>query len=321
MKILIIKLGALGDAIISTAVIKQILEHHTTDDVLLLTSPAFTDIFSHFETLQISSFERKGILNKLKSILWIRKRKFDRIYDLQSNERTRIFCAMSGTPFLAGNHPYYPYTIHPKEAYSGECHSFDRLNQIIQGAGIKSAQPIPYLPISKSTVDEVNNWLTKHSLLEKPFVIFHAGSSPLHKEKRWPYFKALASKLSDLFDVVWVGGNDDIELNQDLSTDIGINATNQFNIFELVELGKHARFAVTNDSAPMHILSCSQIPVFGLFGPTYPRRTHALGQFDNVISANKHIAHNDLEFTPSDISNLSLEMVLNKLKKHKLICL
>ena len=319
MKVLIIKLGALGDVINSTAIIRQILEHHAADEVRLLTSPAFTTLFSHFEKLQINSYERKGIINKLRSIFWIRKNKFDRIYDLQSNDRTRIFCALSGAPFVAGNHPYYPYTVHPENPYMGECHSFDRLNQVIESANIKPAQAIPYLPVTKSTVDRVNNWLTKHDLFDNPYVIFHAGSSPLHKDKRWPYFNELASKLNDLFEIVWAGGNDDVELNHALSAGTGINATNQFSIFELVELGKHAKFAITNDSAPMHILSCSQIPVFGLFGPTYPRRTHALGQFNNAISANKQIARNDLEFKPSDISNISVEMVLNKLKEHKLI--
>lgn len=319
MKVLIIKLGALGDSIISTAIVKQILEHHASDEVHLLTSPSFTLLFSHFEALQIISCARKGIFNKLKSIFWIRNNNFDRIYDLQSNDRTRIFCALSGSPFLAGNHPYYPYTVHPEKPYMGECHSFDRLNQIIECANITPAQATPYLPISKSSIDEVNDSLKKHDLFDKPFVIFHAGSSPLHSEKRWPYFKELAARLKDLYRIVWIGGNDDIELNHALSAGTDIDATNQFSIFGLVELGKHARFAVTNDSAPMHILSCSQIPVFGLFGPTYPRRTHALGQFDNVISANKQIARNDHEFKPSNISSISLEMVLEKLKQHKLI--
>jgi len=319
VKILIIKLGALGDAIISTAIIKQILDHHLSDEVHLLTSPSFTPLFSHFGSLKINSFERKGALNKLKSIFWIRKNKFDLIYDLQSNDRTRVYCVFSGASFIAGNHPCYPYTVHPVNTYLGECHSFDRLNQIIESANIAPANASPYLPVSKSTIDKVKVWLTKHDLFGRPFALFHAGSSPLHTEKRWPYFKELASNLSGLYKIVWIGGNDDIELNRALSADTHIDATNQFSIFELVELGKHAKFAVTNDSAPMHILSCSQIPVFGLFGPTYPRRTHALGQFNNVISANKQIARNDLEFKPSEISNISVEKVLNKLKKHKLI--
>ena len=132
-------------------------------------------------------------------------------------------------------------------------------------------------------------------------------------------FSELAAILSEKMTVIWIGGNDDIELNCLLSEKTGIDATNRFSILGLVELGKKAMFAVTNDSAPMHALSCSGIPVFGIFGPTYARRTHALGQLENVITANGKIALNDNDFKPDDISNISLEMVINKLKTRQLI--
>ena len=37
----------------------------------------------------------------------------------------------------------------------------------------------------------------------------------------------------------------------------------------------------------MHILSCADLPVYALFGPTDWRRYHALGQEQNVISLAK----------------------------------
>ena len=319
MKILIIKLGALGDVITSTAIIKQICVRHSNDDIYLLTAPTFRNLFINFKYLSTFSFKHSGFLSTLKTILWIRKQKFDRIYDLQSNDRTTIYCALSGSPFRAGNHPRYPYHAHPKNKYIGECHSFDRLNQILESANIQTAKPLPFLPVSENTVARVSGWLDAHNLSEKPFVLLHAGSSPLHLKKRWPYFYELASALSKFLTVVWIGGDDDEELNDNLSKNIGINATNAFDIIELVELGKRAKFAVTNDSAPMHILSCSQIPVFGLFGPTYARRTHALGQLDNVITANNLIAKNDSDFEPQDISDISVDMVLNRLGAQKLL--
>ncbi len=319
MKILTIKLGALGDIINSTSVINQIITHHNKDEVSLLTSEAYKKIYTNFDNLNVFAFERKGVLNSIKTVLWIRKNKFDRIYDLQSNDRTTIYCALSGSPFRAGNHPRYPYHVHPDTTYIGECHSFDRLNQIIESANIKPAKSLPHLPIPKAIVDKVAGWLNDHNLTEKNFCLLHAGSSPLHLDKRWPYFSELASKLSSTLNIVWVGGDDDVDINKTLSNKIGINATNAFDILGLAELGKRAKFAVTNDSAPMHILSCSTIPVIGLFGPTYARRTHALGQLENVITANSIIAKNDLDFEPQDISNISVEMVLNKLKDQNLI--
>ena len=192
-------------------------------------------------------------------------------------------------------------------------------NEIIMSANIAPAKALPYLPVPDNVVNEVSEWIKKHSLSEKPFVLMHAGSSPSHINKRWPYFSELASKISHKMTVIWIGSDDDVELNRTLSKNTGINATNNFSILGLVELGKRARFAITNDSAPMHILSCSQIPVFGLFGPTYPRRTHALGQFDNVISANAQIAENDNSFVPEDISTISVDTVIGRLNEKKLL--
>ncbi len=319
MKVLVIKLGALGDIITSTAIIKRIIQHHHEDQVYLLTSISFNNLFSSFENLNVFSFERKGLINTVKTIAWIRKQRFDRIYDLQSNDRTTIYCALSGCRFRAGNHPRYPYHVHPKSKFIGQCHSFDRLNQILESSKINQAEPLPFLPVTKSIKNEVTHWLDIKKLSDKPFVLLHAGSSPMHLQKRWPYFSELASVLSKIYTVIWIGGEDDKELNNTLSQKTGINATNAFSILALAELGRKAKFAVTNDSAPMHILSCSQIPVFGLFGPTYARRTHALGQLDNVITANNIIAKNDQDFEPQDIARISIEMVLDKLKTKGLL--
>lgn len=236
MKILIIKLGALGDIITSTAVIRRIREHHRTDDVYLLTTPLYKELFSDFDNLNIAAFERKGLLNTIKTIRWIRRHRFDRIYDLQSNDRTSLFCALSGSPFCAGNHPRYPYHRHPAKTYIGECHSFERLNQIIESADIKPAEALPYLPTPEKDRSDIAAWLAEHNLTKGSFVLLHAGSSPLHLTKRWPYFAELAAVISKSLSIVWIGGNDDIELNNILSKHVGINATNAFSILGLVEL-------------------------------------------------------------------------------------
>ena len=319
MKILIIKLGALGDVIISTSVIEKILNHHKNDDISLLTTPPFENLFCKKKNLAIMSFERSGLINLIKTILWIRKGKFKKIYDLQSNDRSGIYCALSGVSFCVGNHPRFPYNAHPANKYKGECHSFERLNQIIISAGINSARPEPILPTSSKIISKVTCWLKEKKMERNDFIIMHAGSSKKHIRKRWPYFRDLALILKHSFEIVWVGGDDDIDLNANLVKSVGINATNDFDILSLAELGRRSKFAITNDSAPMHVLSCSKIPVIGIFGPTYPRRTHALGQIQNVICPNKVIAKNDLEFKPEDISKITVESVIAKIKKQNLI--
>jgi len=75
-------------------------------------------------------------------------------------------------------------------------------------------------------------------------------------------------------------------------------------------LGQHALFAITNDSGPMHILSCSGVPVYAFFGPTNWRRNHAIGQAKHVITQeqsaeNKNKRCQDLgQITPEEVVSL-----------------
>ncbi len=50
-KVLIIKLGALGDVIMATPAIKQIQRHHHADEIWLLTSTPFFILFKNWEGL------------------------------------------------------------------------------------------------------------------------------------------------------------------------------------------------------------------------------------------------------------------------------
>ncbi|MCZ6803404.1 MAG: glycosyltransferase family 9 protein [Proteobacteria bacterium] len=320
MKILIIKPGTLGDIIMSTPIIKRLQEHHAGEEIWLLTTPAYEILFSGWTGLNIKATTRAGVFNTFKTLNWIWQNKFDRLYDLQSNDRTTLLSALSGIPIRAGNHPRFPYHLHPETKYEGECHSFERLNQILESADIIEAAPNPFLPVTDLVVNKISSWLKTNKLTNSTIVLIHAGSSHLHKHKRWPYYAELAKTLvHNNFDIIWIGSDDDATLNKQLSKDSGIDATNQFTVPELVELGKQATFAITNDSAPMHLLSCSGIPVYGLFGPTDPGRTHALGQKHRIISASGDLPLNDSVFVPADINIISCHSVMEFLNKEGLI--
>jgi len=279
MKVLIIKLGALGDIVMSTALIQQIQKHHIGDDIFLLTSPSFISLFNDWDNLTVHAFPRRGIFAMINTICWIRRQSFSRLYDLQSNDRSAIFTALSGAVDRVGNHPRYPYNIHPEDTYTGQCHVVERMKLILKSAGLAPPSQTPCLPISSRSKEKVASWIKRQELQGKPFIVMHAGASLMRPEKRWPHFEELGAKLDSAgYRIIWIGAEADIQLNKKLSNTSGIDATNVFSLPELAELGKHAQFAITNDSGPMHVLSCSNIPVYAFFGPTNWRRTHAIGQ-------------------------------------------
>ena len=87
--ILIIKLGALGDVVMATGLVERILQHHAPRRVTLLTSPAYGGLFSARPDLELKTFDRNSLRATLATVLWMRNRRFLRVYDLQSNDRHR----------------------------------------------------------------------------------------------------------------------------------------------------------------------------------------------------------------------------------------
>ena len=124
--------------------------------------------------------------------------------------------------------------------------------------------------------------------------------------------------------VVWLGAGHDAPRNRALSQHAGIDATDAFGVRELAELGRHALFAVTNDSGPMHVLSAAGIPVYAFFGPTNWRRNHALGQADRVLGHPVDCSPCSLGVCPPErghacLAGVTAEAVLARLSSDGLI--
>jgi len=283
--ILIIKLGALGDVVMATGLVERILRHHAPRRCILLTSPAYAGLFPG---LELKTFDRSSLRSSLATVQWIRGQRFRRVYDLQSNDRTGVMCGLSGIPERVGNHPRFPYNLHPESRYAGQCHIHARMLEVLEAAGVSTDAVVPCLRPSDQDREKVHAWLQVRDLTDRKLVIMHAGASARRPKKRWPYFRELAESLAQRgFLTVWAGGEEDRHTNADLARVTGADATGAFSFLQLAALTTHARFAVTNDSGPMHLLACGSIPVYGLFGPSDWRRNHAVGQRDRVLSLNR----------------------------------
>jgi ADP-heptose:LPS heptosyltransferase len=283
-RVLVIKLGALGDVVIATSVLRRIQQYYPGGEIWLLTSEPFAPLFADWPGLHVHASPRRGFWHMLQLLRWLRAQRFDAIFDLQSNDRTAVLCALSGVAMRVGNHPRFPYTHHPDTQHAREEPGFARLQLMLQSAGLPEAEPRPYVPVGDPDRKLVQAWLREQRLEPGQFVLMHAGASPRWPAKRWPHYAALAQVLERHgLRVVWLGAAADRAVNTDLAKTAGIDATNGFSIAALAELARHARFAVTNDSGPMHVLAVAGIPVYAFFGPTDWRRSHALGQRERVL--------------------------------------
>lgn len=286
-RVLVIRLGALGDMVMVSAFLHHLIAlHGDAGEVTLLTTPQFASLFPGFPGLTVAAFPRQGFRARLRALGYIRRGGFARIYDLQSNHRTRLLVGFSGVSQRAGLWPLWPFTHYPDYGRERPVHIFTRTNDLLAAVGLPPAPEALALPVSTDATVRVAEWRQTQGLEPGRYVLCHAGASPIHPEKRWPGFAGLGGRLHAAgWQVVWVGGPDDVEINRTLSAQVGIDATCIFGLPELAELARSAAFAVTNDSAPMHAIAAAGIPVFALFGPTDWRRCHALGQRARVLEA------------------------------------
>lgn len=284
-RVLVIKLGALGDVVIATSALRRIQLSYPGSEIWLLTAEAFAPLFADWPGLHVHATPRRGLRHMLQLLRWLREQRFDVIFDLQSNDRSALLCACSGTRMRVGNHPRFPYTHHPPTRHASEESGFTRLQLMLQAAGLPEAGARPCVPVGDQERRSVQAWLQQQALEDSRFVVMHAGASPRWPAKRWPHYARLAAALEQRgLRVVWLGAAADRSVNGELARATGIDATDCFSIGALAELARHARFAVTNDSGPMHLLAAAGIPVYALFGPTDWRRAHALGQRERVLA-------------------------------------
>ena len=319
-RILIIKLGALGDVVMATPLIAAILAHHRDATVTLLTTPAYAPLFADWPGLAVRTTPRRGLRTMLRLVAHLRRMRYARIYDLQGNDRSGVLCALSGARERVGNHCRFPYNLHPSTPWQGQCHIFERLRTVLAAADIAVTATRPYLPAGTATRTQVRAWLDAHDLTSADFVLLHAGASAHRPTKRWPHFAALAERLRTRgLRIVWLGGPPERALNAQLAAADDCDATAAFDILALAELGRHARFAVTNDSGPMHVLSAAGIPVFGLFGPSDWRRNHALGQAARVIACVEVDPRYTGQRSADCLGAVSVEHVWSRLAAERLV--
>lgn len=323
-KILVIKLGALGDAVIATSHIKVLLDYHQQDEVCLITSPSFTCLFEELGFREIYELPPGDALGLVKLMRLLFVKGFDIVYDLQTNDRSALLVLSARAERRIGLGHRFIYTDH-EQSRDYQRHIHIRVKELFANLGLPEAEDRPVVPASSQTLEKVDSW-QKQSGLES-YVLMHAGSSPKWISKRWApeNFVELAELLvKDGLQVVWIGANDEAALNASLAKSTGIDATSLFSLHELVEVGRRAEFAVVSDSGPMHLLSASDIPVYAFFGPTDFKRSHAIGQQQNVLVSNAECSPCFLPVCPSEkqhkcLNDISVSDVYNRLKADKCI--
>jgi ADP-heptose:LPS heptosyltransferase len=253
-RILVIKLGALGDFVQAMGPAAAIRAHHPADEITLLTAPAFAELAKsspYFDRIWLD--DRPGWLRPL--ALWrlgrkLRRENFARIYDLQTSDRSGLYFRLLGrdrpewSGIAAGSS--HPHANPDRDAM----HTIDRQAEQLAMAGIVSV-PAPDLAWAARDVSRFR--------LHGKFLLLVPGGASHRPEKRWPTARyAEIAQLAAQRGVtpVIIGGADETAIGAEIlrACPAARDLTEQTSFGDLVALGRDCLYALGNDTGPMHLI-------------------------------------------------------------------
>ena len=262
MRLLVIRLGALGDIVLSFGPFAAIRAAHPEADITLLTTAPFAPLLAGapwFDRILIDERPRPWNLPGLFG-LRRRLRGTDFVYDLQTSGRSSRYHLLAGRPPWSG---IAPGCSHPDDDPDRDrLHTIERQRGQLRRAGI-DVFPAPDLRWLRAGAGADDR--------EGRRVVLVPGAAPHRPAKRWPVasFAALASALaSDGLVPVVVGGASDAPLGAAIARGApnARDLTGRTDLAGLARVLAGAALAIGNDTGPMHLAAALGIPALVLFG-------------------------------------------------------
>jgi len=276
-RVLVIKLGALGDFLLSVGPMQAIRRHHPEAHLTLLTRAAYHDLAASsglFDAIEIDPEPRGPSLGWLERRSWFRQHAFTRVYDLQTSSRTAWYFRLTwpAPPDWSGKVAGCSLR-HVYPADHG-MHTIERQRAQLALAGI-DAVPLADLCFLDGDLSGFD--------LPARIAILIPGASPDRPLKRWPAerFGELARTLKrDGLTPVLIGREDATDAARSIraAEPAARDLTMRTDLGQLAALARRAALAVGNDTGPTHLVSLAGCPTLALFGPdSDPAKTGPAG--------------------------------------------
>jgi ADP-heptose:LPS heptosyltransferase len=265
-EILIIKLGALGDFIQALGPMPDIRRHHAGDRITLLTTPRYAELAVETRLFDHILIDRRPKALDLDGWLALRRSlrrgRFDRIYDLQTSDRSGIYARL----LRPGRMPEWSGIVwrctHPHaNPQRDRQHTMDRQAEQLLMAGIYPVSLVPWLPAAGPL---------PAALAGRRFAVLIPGSSPRHPAKRWPAnrYGELAIRLRRAgYLPVLVGVHGEADLGRVVCAICpeAVDLVGRTDVAALAALAGSAALTVGNDTGATHVAAAGANPVVVLF--------------------------------------------------------
>ena len=305
--ILIIKHGSLGDIAQASGAIQDIFENHKNDQIYLLTTKPYFDLFKKNpfvqEVILDKRLPRYNLIYLYFLMRELKKYNFLKVFDLQNSSRTNFYksilfpkadkivwsSSVTTLPFDRNKKEFDKYSV------------LERFDYQLKESGLDTSNTLkPDFNWASTDISEIKNFYK----LDK-YILLFPFCSPHLMIKKWPHYNKLIEKISnkygDEFKIVTAPGPTEINDAKSINAITVLDDNKSLNISQLTALIKKSSFVIANDTGPAHIT-----PHVGTRGLTlFGKHTTAY-----KVSIERE---NFKALEVSDLNNLSAEKVFERL--------
>jgi len=293
-RILVIRLRAIGDVVLSTAVLPNLREAYPNAVIHFMTEPPSVPVIEGHPAIDgvlavpgdpwIRPFRKAAWLEFFRFASALRKAKYDLVLDLFGNPRSAWITLFSGARVrvgfgFRGRMVAYNRVVEPR---GNSVHEVEVNLDALRKIGVPVVSAVPMLPFGAGERSTVDAWIRHNRLDQNRLVALHVwGGWPA---KRWGLnrFAGLADQLVSRHRaqvvLLWgPGERKHAEAVQSGMREASVLAP-KLSLKELGALLSRCRLVVANDSGPMHIAAAVGAPTLGIFGPTHWRLQGPYGE-------------------------------------------
>jgi len=282
-RILVIKLGALGDFIQSLGPMAAIRRNHPEAEITLLTTKPFKKIAEDCGYFNHIWIDERPKWTQLKSWIDLKNRlnsgDFERVYDLQNNDRTSIYLKLFKPK---------PQWVGAAKGASHRNTSKERTSSLAYFGHVQTLALAGIHDVEIDTLEWMDSDISKFSL-PSTYALIMPGSAPSRPEKRWSpdNFISICNNLIEKnIQPVLIGTKAEEGINALIQKQCpkALNLTEKTTLNDLPALARHSLLCLGNDTGPMHIAAPTGTKTFVLFTKhSNPKRHAPLGKNVSVL--------------------------------------
>lgn len=327
-RIVIIQYKPFGDILLNTGYLPTLREHFPDAQIDYLIQKPYLTILQdnpHIDNLVLMEKKQKRGLHyfsylweRLRIIQLIHAKKYDLVIDqLRGSGSAQITLYSRARYRLGWAHKRWSWVYNYKIERDNHRYYSRVKFDLLQPLGINEVPHNIYYKVNNTSIEKVNTWLRKETLLQKKFVVFSPGTPVPAKQWDLDNFAKLGDMILEKTDyklvLLWgPGEKKDVEyIKNKMKKNPVIAIPTTFN--EAGALLKQADVYISNDGGINHLAVAMETPTVTIFGPTSnPKKWTAWHKEIHTYIRDWNFTKTEYRKTRNQTFNISPEMVFKK---------